>query len=173
MVLQHGNAVTKAQLTKSFRWGRLSFPTIFFSMTKSYDSSLTADKDKVRFLSGDTGATEDDMTLEDEEIEWVISTEANVWRVAAECIDNIIQKEQKDGLEELEVGETRVRYKKLEDLRLKSDRLRTRGSSHMFPSAGGVYQADSDALNENTAVRQPAIRIDMDTPESIAHTKAT
>jgi len=139
-------------------------------MTKSYDSSLTADKDKVRFLSGDTVVT---MSLDDEEIEWVISTEANVWTAAAECIDNIIQKEQKEGLEELEVGETRVRYKKLEDLKKKSDRLRTRGAAHMFPSAGGVFQADTDSLNESTTVRQPAIRIDMDTIEEISHLKKT
>jgi len=50
-------------------------------MTWTYDSALTAAKDQVRFLIGDT--TQSDPLVQDEEIAWAITTEGNTFAAAA------------------------------------------------------------------------------------------
>jgi len=59
-------------------------------MTWSYDSSLTTDKDKVRFYIGDTDQT--DQLLQDEELSFLLTEMSNVLLAAAYAAKAIAAK---------------------------------------------------------------------------------
>lgn len=67
-------------------------------MTATYDSSLTADKDWVRFLSGDRGTATgvgNNITgnsVSDEEIAALLVEELNKYYAAARVVDLIVEK---------------------------------------------------------------------------------
>ncbi len=128
-------------------------------MAWTYDSSLSNDKDRVRFLVGDVDTNA--QLVQDEEIQWVLSQEANVYMAAASVAETIARKIQAGGFDTLKVGETSISLKRAQDLLALSTRLRKRGSTHMLPSAGGVFQSESDTLDSNTDIRPPSITRDL------------
>lgn len=113
-------------------------------------------KNFVRFLSGDVVSTRQLTT--DERIFAAIATEANVYYAAARVVLAIAQDVLAGGIEDQKVGETRIRTKQAADLRVLAQDLRARGDTHRLPSAGGIYLADKEAAEEDTANLQPAIK---------------
>jgi hypothetical protein len=57
-------------------------------MSWSYDTSLAADRDQVRFYSGDTDSAAD-ITLSDEELDAVLASEDSVALAAARAADTL------------------------------------------------------------------------------------
>jgi hypothetical protein len=116
-------------------------------MSFSYDPSLTEDKDQVRFLVQDTNASK--QLFQDEEIAWVLRTEANIYTAAAQLCDLLIAKAgstRKKIIGDLSITYDVVFYRSL------AGNLRARGAGHQMPYAGGIsitgkqqQQGDSDA----------------------------
>ena len=123
-------------------------------MAWDYVPTLAKDKDRVRFLIGDTDTN--NQLAQNEEIEWVLKTEANVYMAAATVAKSLARKLRNAGLEELKAGETKIRFQRAADLLSLANDLTLRGSNHQIPSAGGVFQADRDALNEDTSLVEKA-----------------
>ena len=133
-------------------------------MDITYAPTCTCEKDLVRFIIG--VVVEDDGVAQDEEILWTLTTEHNVWMAAAAVALAVGRRLRSGGVQDLLVGETRIRYDRaLEMLALVKD-LRARGMAHMQPSAGGVFVADTEAYDANTALEQPNISVGMhDNPQ--------
>lgn len=66
-----------------------------------------SDRDAVRFLSGDDVAT--DFVLEDAEINWLLTQEANVYYAAAAAAERIATKWA--GLADKQVGDLKISYR--------------------------------------------------------------
>ena len=112
-------------------------------------------KNFVRVMSGDINTTRQLTT--DEVIFAFLNTEQNVYYAAARTVMAIVQDVLAGGMEDQKVGETRIRMKRAQELKTLADDLRQRGSSHMLPSAGGIFIADRDAETQDTTKLQPAI----------------
>ncbi len=125
-------------------------------MTKTYNSSLGKDKDKVRFLIGDSDTG--DLILQDEEIEWLLDTEHNIYMAAGEAADKAASKLRRLGIQDLKVGETRIRYDRSLEIREKVSRLRDRGRAHQLVDAGGVFLSDRTDMEGDSSLIQPGIK---------------
>lgn len=115
---------------------------------------------QVRFLIGDN--VTDKMIMEDAEIEWLISQEANVYMAAAAACDAIALKiattdtaSGKSGpILRKRVGQTDISYasasgRTSEEFKALGSMLRTRGSNYQMPFAGGISIADKDAREDS------------------------
>lgn len=125
-------------------------------MAWEYDASLSTDKDYVRFLIGDT----DDRRklVEDETIEAVLENEPNKFMTAAAVIESLFRGLTAGGsIEDRKVGETRTRYQRVADLMKQVHSLRMRGAAHMKPSAGGIYDSETDTYNKDTSLDKAEI----------------
>jgi len=127
----------------------------------SYDPSLTTNKDRVRWLIGDTSNVTATELSKDEEIQWAITQEANIYMAAASVAMAIYRNARAGGVQELKVGETRIRYdRSMEMLSLAND-LRTRGSAYKVPTSGGVDKAETEAMDADTSLIQPSFGVGM------------
>lgn len=125
-------------------------------MSWQFDAALNTDKDWVRFLIGDTNSSR--QLVQDETIVAVLGAEPNRYIAAAEICEYLVRGLTAGGaLEDRKVGETRIRYRRTADLLALAMRLRLRGSAHMKPSAGGVYQSDTDSYNADTSLDRQEI----------------
>lgn len=113
---------------------------------------LPNERDQVRLLIGDTNA--DDYTLEDEEIDFFLSQEPNIYWAAAASANAYITKLEGAYWEDQKVGETRLRSKRINELKGLIDQWRARGAAHMLPSAGGIYRSESEAMDQRTDLRK-------------------
>ena len=122
----------------------------------SYNAALITSLDKVRFLLQDTtNTTARPNLLDDGEITWTISTEANVYMAAAMCAETMATRFR--GLVSKTVGNLSLTYDRAaETWQAIADRLRTRGSLHMLPTAGGILSADRDAFWEDSDLLRPS-----------------
>ena len=123
-------------------------------MSFSYllNEGLPNDRDKVRFYIGDT--VEEGYAINDEEIDMVLAEEANLYWASASIVNALIAKLQGAYWEDQKVGETRLRAKRVSELKILADQLRARGGNHQEPSAGGVYKSDKDRMLANTDILQ-------------------
>jgi hypothetical protein len=115
---------------------------------------------QVRFLTGDN--IEDKMIMEDAEIEWLISQEANVYMAAAAVCDAIALKiattdtaSGKTGpINRKRVGQTDISYatgsgRTAAEYTALGCALRARGSSYQMPFAGGISISDKQAREDS------------------------
>jgi len=109
-------------------------------------------KDAVRFLIQDTNPASP--IVQDEEINWVLTNEMNVWMAAAAICDTLIGR-----------GGA-VKMKKVDGLMIAYDRafytalalgLRARGMNYQVPYAGGISVADKEALEADPDWIRPSI----------------
>lgn len=119
-------------------------------MTWTYSGDFTTGLDQVRFLIQDTNTGR--QLVSDEEIEWVLSTEANVYMAAAAICDSLVAK----------AGSVKSRW--IGDLRLVYDphiyrglaaSLRSRGMGHQIPFAGGTSISDKQLQEQDSDAVQP------------------
>lgn len=125
-------------------------------MAWSYNIS-GGDKDKVRLLIGDTNSNRP--LLDDEEIEFFLSQEMNIYMAAAKCCDSLIAQ---DGI---------IAAKKVGDLQIKYDhhiflgiklRLEARGMGYQVPYMGGISVGDKEAQQSDTDWVEPTISRGLD-----------
>lgn len=131
-------------------------------MSWTYTPDFTTKRDQVRFLIQDTQSTRP--LLSDQEIAWVVSTEANVYMAAAMCCDTLVAK----------AGNVKTRW--IGDLRVTIDAafyrglanmLRARGCSHQVPFAGGISISDKQEQEQDTDAVQPRVfRTMLDNPRA-------
>ena len=123
-------------------------------MSWTYDEQLATNRDRVRFLSGDTDSTHP--LLQDGEIDYLETLYGTPMLTAAWVCRAIAARFARRVHEE--VGDLKLyndqMYKQYTAL---ADTLEARARVHAVPSAGGVYTADKEAAASNDALVQPAI----------------
>ncbi len=125
-------------------------------MAWEFDTSLSTDKDWVRFLIGDTNTNA--QLVQDETIQAILTAEENVYMAAAEICEYLARGLSGGGaVKDRKVGETKISYRSTEDLLMLSMRLRKRGSAYMKPSAAPLFTADKDSYDVNTALDKPEL----------------
>ena len=123
-------------------------------MAFTYSAALGSTRDRVRFLLQDTtNTTARPNLLDDGEIDWALTTEANVYMAAAICADALAGRFR--GLSQKKVGSLSLTYsgEQWQDI---AKWLRARGTTHQQISAGGVYEADRDAIWEDSDLLRPS-----------------
>jgi hypothetical protein len=113
----------------------------------------TSDRNKVRFLVGDTD--EDDQLLQDEEIDWLLTTQSDPDQaavLAAEAIAAKFAREADTTNEGLSISKSQ-RSKSYRDLvKVLASRVSTRAEI----SVGGLVISEKEALDDDTDAVQPA-----------------
>lgn len=133
-------------------------------MSWTYDSALSTPKDKVRFLIQDINTAR--QLFQDEEIDWVVSTEADEYTAAAMLAETLVAK----------AGS--VKFKKISEFSIQYDpmfyrglstTLRARGAGHQVPYAGGLSVAEKAASRADRDLVQTSVARNMEeNPEAPA-----
>lgn len=110
-----------------------------------FDDTTDGKRNHVRFLAQDNVAGR--MKIADEEIDLVISSEANVYMAAATVADTIAGR--LGTVSSKSVGGLSISYGGQHYTAL-ANSLRARGAMYQVPTAGGISVAESDALNADT-----------------------
>lgn len=146
-------------------------------MAATYDPTLTTDMDRVRFLIGDTDVGTSDATnnavAQDEEILWALTQEQNVYMAGGAVALAVGRRLRSGGIQDLLVGETRIRHDRALELLALANELRTRGSAYKQPSAGGIFVADTTSYDENDALEQPNVAVGMHDNPRVGDQSAT
>lgn len=114
-------------------------------------------KDMVRFLISDTNTSR--QLVQDEEIEWLITQEMNVYMAAAAACRSLIIKA--GGVRRKRISDFDISYDVQFYSRTMAD-LTARGSSHQIPYAGGISVADKMAQQDNPDAVTPAFVKNLD-----------
>lgn len=136
-------------------------------MAQTYEPENIAASElfQVRFLIGDTDLNAG-MVLQDEEIEWLLTQEANVYMAAAEAADKIIVAMRgatsgtSGAITRKRIGQTDISYangKTSKEYETLAGMLRRRGRGHQLIFAGGISAADK--LSRDLDTDRPTNRI--------------
>jgi hypothetical protein len=138
-----------------------SYSADFSSGDAGYSEGSTVGiRDQVRFLVQDTKTTR--QLVLDEEIDWVQTQEQNVYFMAAAICDSIVIR--LGGMKQKRVGDLDITYD-LNFYKGLAVSLRSRGSFHQVPYAGGISIADKLAQEANSdAVRPRTTITEFDNP---------
>lgn len=125
-----------------------------------------SDKDKVRFLIGDTDAN--DPQLGDSEILYALESEGNAFRAGVACAVALAAKFSR--LTDESVGDVSKSYsKRAEAYRELAKDLRRRNAERgVVPYAGGISVAEKEAVEQNTDRVDPAFTRDLHDNERYA-----
>lgn len=142
-------------------------------MTWSYDTSLAAAKDKIRFYVGDT-ASAAAITLTDEEIAGALSlSSSSVKRAAALCAENLAARFAQaatsitdDIGQSVDYGDRAAFFQ--ERARL----LRSSIALGAIPFAGGISSADKSGQEQDTDRIVPAFTTDLHNAPGTPRTRA-
>ena len=135
-------------------------------MSWSYDDGMSSDKDRVRFLIGDTDSA--DPILSDGEVLYALDEEGGVRAAAAFCCDAIAAKYAR--LADISEGQLSISYsQRYGHYTAKATQLRSRVAVLAPPTAGGISVAEKDAAEADTDRVVPAFTVRMlDNPETAA-----
>lgn len=137
-------------------------------MTWDYSGNpADSDKDKVRFLVGDTDTN--DRLVEDEEINWALSEYPSVYVAAAEICEAIAAKFARKV--DQSVGDLRISFSKQSDqYSKKAAQLRRKSSIlNVKPYAGGISVSDKETVRENSDRVDPSFTRGMDDYDSVSN----
>ena len=129
----------------------------------SYNSDPSASNlDVVRFLSGQT-STSDDVLLQDEEINWLISSKPNNFHAAAGACDMLAARYSATQPRGESYGKTRLDWSdRVVDLRKTAKSLRAQaGLEGVSPFVGGRSISDKRSVQNDTDRVKPAFTIGM------------
>lgn len=119
--------------------------------------AITTDLDKVRLEIADTDSTA--QLLQDDEITYFISQEANLWGAAARCCERIARQFLRKADVRIGRGGTTLNYstaaKQYQDM---AAALRKRANATNAPWAGGRSVSDKESLAEDESLVQPIFR---------------
>lgn len=111
--------------------------------TYSGDPSIST-KDQVRFLVRDT--TVGSMVLSDEEIEWLLTQEQNVYMAAAAAAEQMVER----GVSSRSVGGLSISID-IEGTKKRATELRMKGrAAYEVPTAGGISIGGKQAEEDRT-----------------------
>jgi hypothetical protein len=146
------------------------------AQTYEVENLATSETFQVRFLIGDTNLTTG-MMLEDEEIAWLLSTEANIYMAAAAAAEMVMTKMggavvgATGPITRKRVGQTDITYangRTSEQYSSLASSLRARGSNHQMPFAGGISVNDKYLREIDLDRPEGRIRLgQFDSPDSI------
>lgn len=117
----------------------------------------SSQKDMVRFLISDTN-TNRQLVL-DEEIEWLLTQEMNVYMAAAAACRSLVIKA--GGVRRKRISDFDISYDVQFYARTMAE-LTARGSSYQIPYAGGISITDKQAQQADPDAVTPAIVRDLD-----------
>lgn len=122
-------------------------------MSWSYDAALGTDMDRVRFLIRDTDTSR--QLFQDEEIDWTLTTEDNVFKAAAVLCDQLVAN--RSGVSSKKISEFSITYdtKVYQQLAMS---LRARGGYNEMPYAAGISVADKSIMQTDTDAVQPKVK---------------
>ena len=128
-------------------------------MAWSYISPLANDKDKVRFLVGDTNTS--DQLVTDEEIEWALTNDTiySAAATVAESIGSKFARKADKTVDDLSISYSQISkayMDKAKELRSKSNRR-----SFVSPYLGGISQSEKESSRDDDDLIQPEFRKDM------------
>lgn len=118
----------------------------------SYSGASIGQRNQVRLMIQDTDSNRP--LFQDEEVDWTITTSANVYTAAANLCDLLVAKTRG------------TRYKKISGLAMSVDvqfyinlsaNLRARGAGHQVPYAGGISKTDKLAQQQDADWEQPKV----------------
>lgn len=119
-------------------------------MAWSYDAALGTDVDRVRFLVQDNNSAK--QLFQDEEIDWVLSNEDNIYTAAATLCDQLVTRA--GGVKSKKISEFTITYD-LSVYRSLAMSLRARGAYNQVPYAGGISELDKTKLQDDPDAVQP------------------
>lgn len=105
-----------------------------------------SNKDAVRFLIQDTNTNR--QLVQDEEIEWVIGQEANIYMAASQICTQLVVKGGGGGVKKKKVGDLTIEYD-VAFYRMLAGSLSARGMGHQVPYAGGISAADKNRQEQD------------------------
>jgi Rod binding domain-containing protein len=115
-------------------------------MAWTYDAALATDKDRVRFLCGDTDGA--DPQAHDEEIAFALSSEGGLYGAAAAVCEHLAARYARQAAKS--AGEFQIALNQKHQQFLSTARqLRSRAASHAVPTAGGLSVSAKQALDAN------------------------
>lgn len=127
-------------------------------MAWTYSSALSTNRDRVRFLIGDTDTN--DQQLQDSEIDWVLTQEGNVYLAAAKSCQALAAKYSRQA--DSEVGDLAVkksqRAKAYFDL---AKKYKAEGIIDAPVFAASLSVADKQTYEQDTDIPAPKFFIDM------------
>ena len=138
-------------------------------MTWTYNMAVTADRDKVRFLAGDTDSAAA-ITLTNEEIGGALTLAGGIRSAAAECCDMLALRYAQRGQQLTDdIGQS-VNYGDLAAFyRERARLLRSRAALAALPVAGGISVADKTSVESDDYRVPPAFtRTIQDAPATTA-----
>lgn len=112
---------------------------------------------QVRFLIQDTNTNR--QLFSDEEVQWTLSQEANVYCAAAALCDVLVAKA--GGVRSKRISEFSISYDPV-FYRALGGQLRARGAGHQVPYAGGISIADKLAQQQDSDWPQPRVTNGLD-----------
>lgn len=134
------------------------------AVTYTYNPGITSDSDRVRFLVGDTDAT--DPLFDDGEVVFLLSEAGDVYTAAAQAADQLAARFARevnravagDGGTRVDAGQRFEHYTAL------ARQLHERAARMIgpVPFAGGISQSDKDARAGATDRVLPAFAVDME-----------
>jgi len=134
-------------------------------MTWEYAYPAASSKDAVRFLIGDTNP--DDIQLQDEEIDWLLLQETNVYLAASHACRNLAAKYAREvtksvGGLSISMGERQSQYR---DLAASLATLAEQTTSVPTPIYTAQTVAEKEARGADTTLNHPLFKLgQMDNP---------
>lgn len=125
-------------------------------MAWTYDPTLASDRDKVRLLTGDT--TQTDPQLSDEELDAMLDIYGGVKSTAIAVLRALASKYAR--LADKWVGDLKILASQKHEayLRMAKELSSSGALSVAAPTAGGVYEADKQAIEENESLAPRTFR---------------
>lgn len=137
-------------------------------MAWSYNSDLSLEKDQVRFLIQDRTSTRP--FFQDEEIEWMLTQEHNIYMAAAMLCDTLVARS--GGVKWKQVSQLGIEYN-VDFFRGLAATFRARGLAHQIPYAGGISSSDKLSVQGDSDWIRPVFSKDLgDNPEAPSPTGA-
>jgi hypothetical protein len=138
-------------------------------MAATYSSSLTTDKDKVRFYIQDTDIT--NAQLQDEEITAMITLHGSYKEAAVICCETLAMKyagqDDSRKIGNMTLSNFYAKSKKYTEL---AKTLKTRFSGIITPFAGGISVSGKETYTEDSDIVQPAFKRNMMNNEYVEET---
>jgi len=128
-------------------------------MTWSYAPGVSQPRHQVRLLIGDVIAI--DPQMQDEEIDWLVSQEQNVYAAAAACADSLAARYARQV--DKAVGDLRISFsQKQAAYEAMALQLRSRrGNLYQVPTAAGIDVSERKGLEQDESVQQPYFYVGM------------
>lgn len=136
-------------------------------MTWSYNTSLTAARDQVRFYSSDTDP-DAALTLSDEEILGAITLAGSARTAAALVCENLAGRYSTQGkMLKDDIGQTIDYGERATFFQARAKELRLRGALVALPFAGGISIAGKQSQEDDTDRVVPAFTVGLHDAQSI------